>query len=346
MVNNKQRTATVLLSLMCFHPLVSCERRDLTYYEVSEITLTADWNDSGLDDKEQKYGATAVFYPRNGGEPKIFMMGDRSGDAVRLPMGVYDIIVFNRSFNDFSNIAFRGNSYETLEAYARKVETRVDKKTRVETRTIISSPDELAAATLKGFTVTEDMLGNYSQTTYGRTAPSRSSEETPDGLYHLHFVPKKLTREVSAVLHIEGLNNIRSATCRLGGVAESIFLATGKTSANTVTQEFTPSNPEFSPGSPFNGTLSCEFEIFGLNVIDNNNLHLDALLVDGKTEFEGDCTNVKITENDDGTGSVTLILEASTEKVPDVKPEGGAGSGFDVDVDGWGNEINTDIPIN
>ena len=35
-----------------------------------------------------------------------------------------------------------------------------------------------------------------------------------------------------------------------------------------------------------------------------------------------------------------------TEKVPDVKPEGGAGSGFDVDVDGWGNEINTDIPIN
>ena len=58
--------------------LVSCERRDLTYYEVSEITLTADWNDSGLDDKEQKYGATAVFYPRNGGEPKIFMMGDRS----------------------------------------------------------------------------------------------------------------------------------------------------------------------------------------------------------------------------------------------------------------------------
>ncbi|MCS3023009.1 DUF5119 domain-containing protein [Bacteroides xylanisolvens] len=67
-----------------------------------------------MDDKEQKYGATAVFYPRNGGEPKIFMMGDRSGDAVRLPMGVYDIIVFNRSFNDFSNIAFRGNSYETL----------------------------------------------------------------------------------------------------------------------------------------------------------------------------------------------------------------------------------------
>lgn len=38
--------------------LVSCERRDLTYYEVSEITLTADWNDSGLDDKEQKYGVT------------------------------------------------------------------------------------------------------------------------------------------------------------------------------------------------------------------------------------------------------------------------------------------------
>lgn len=34
--------------------LVSCERRDLTYYEVSEITLTADWNDSGLERTKSK----------------------------------------------------------------------------------------------------------------------------------------------------------------------------------------------------------------------------------------------------------------------------------------------------
>ena len=57
--------------------LVSCELRYLTYYEVSEITLTADWNDSGLDAKEQKYGATDVFYQRIVREPKTFLMEDR-----------------------------------------------------------------------------------------------------------------------------------------------------------------------------------------------------------------------------------------------------------------------------
>ena len=87
--------------------------------------------------------------------------------------------------------------------------------------------------------------------------------------------------------------------------------------------------------------------MFGLNYVDNNNLYLEALLVDGKTEFTGDCTNVKITENEDGTGVITLTLKAdATEKVPDVKPEGGSDSGFDVDVDGWGDDIHTDIPIN
>ena len=336
------------LVLLCLVVLFTgCERRALTYYEVTELHILVDWSQSGLAAEEENYGSTILFYPRDGGTPHIFQMGERTGETVRLPMGTYDAIIFNRSFNDFSNIAFRGDSYETLEAYARKVETRVDEVTRVETRTIISSPDELAVATLEGFIVTEDMLGNYSQTTYGRTAASRTVEEETDEIYTLRFVPKKLTRKVAAVLHIEGLNNIRSATCCLSGVAESIFLATGRTSANTVTQEFEPSNPEFYPGSPFNGTLSCHFEVFGLNYVDNNNLYLEALLVDGKTEFTGDCTNVKITENEDGTGVITLTLKAdATEKVPDVKPEGGSDSGFDVDVDGWGDDIHTDIPIN
>lgn len=331
------------LAFLCLSLLfASCERRALIYYEVTELNVSVDWSQSGLADEEKNYGSTILFYPRDGSTPHIFRMGERTRETVRLPMGTYDAIVFNRSFNDFGNIAFRGDSYKTLEAYARKVETRMDEVTRVETRTIIASPDELAVATLEGFIVTEDMLGNY-----GRTATSRTTEGETDELRTLRFTPKKLTREVSAVLHIEGLNNIRSATCRLGGVSESIFLATGKTSPDTVTQEFEPSNPEYYPDSPFNGTLSCNFEVFGLNIAGHNNLYLEALLVDGKTDFAGNCTNVKITENEDGAGVITLILEASTtEKVPDVKPEGGSNSGFDVDVDGWGDDINTDLPIN
>lgn len=324
----------------------ACERRELTYYEVSEISIHADWSQSGLDEDESNYGATLVFYPRGGGEPKVFLLGNRSGGVIRLPEGVYDAVLFNRSFNDFSNIAFRGNDYyKTLEAYARKIVTRQDEDSRTEVRTIAASPDGLAAATIEGFTVTEDMLGNYSQTGYGRVKPAPVAEGEEGDRFTISLTPRKLTREVMAVLHVEGLNNIRSATCRIDGVTESVFLATGKASATTVTQEFTPTRPEFAPGSPFDGTFTGTFQVFGFNREDNHRLHIDALLVDGKTHFIEDYDNVKVTEKDNGEGILILRLEVSTGKIPDVKPEGGSGSGFDVDVDGWGNDINTEIPI-
>lgn len=319
-----------------------CDRRELTYYESAEITLTVDWSQSGLDDEEgAAHGATAVFYPTDGGEPKIFLMGNYSQEAVRLPEGVYDVIVFNRSFTDFSNIAFRGNEgYETLEAYSKNIETRADGKNG--TRTVTGSPEKLASVAVKGFTVTEDMLGNYSQTTYGKSAYSATVE---DDRCALHLVPEKRTREVVAVIRVEGLNNIRSATCRLDGIAESVFLATGRVSGQTASQEFPLSHPVFDEGSPFNGTLTSTFNVFGVDFSESHHLHLEARLVDGKTVFTGDYDNVKVTEKDNGEGIITIYVEATTDKIPDVKPEGGSGSGFDVDVDGWGDDVNTDVPI-
>lgn len=327
----------------------SCDRRELTYYEVSEITLTADWSQAGLNKEEEQYGATAIFYPQDGSEPKVFPMGERTREVVRLPEGTYRIVLFNRSFNDFSNLSFRGlEDYETLEAHARKVETRQDETTRQETRIIIGSPDALAAATIEEFTVTEDMLGNYSHTNYGRSEKQRAMGGTweEEVAYTLHFTPKKLTREVIAKIHIKGLNNIRTATCRLDGVAESVFLATGKISAHTVTQEFHLSAPQYEEGSPFDGIMTSTFEAFGIQLCDHCHLHLEALLVDGKTVFTADYADAKVSEQENGDGTITMYVEVATDKIPDVKPEGGSGSGFEVDVDGWGDEVNTNVPIN
>lgn len=322
--------------------LTGCERRDLTYYETAEITLTVDWSQCGLDNEEEATrGATVLFYPTNGGKPRIFLMGDYSRESVRLPLGTYNVILFNRSFTDFSNIAFRGrDKYETLEAYSKQIETRVDRE--ADTRTITASPEKLASAVVEGFVVTEDMLGNYSQTTFGRSGYSSTQA---DGSCTLHFVPEKLTHEVVAIIRVEGLNNIRSATCRLDGIAESVFLATGKTSEMRVAQEFSPSNLVFDEGSLFNGTLTDRFNVFDIDFSHNHGLQLEAQLVDGKTTFEGDYDNVKVTEKDNGEGVATIYVEAKTDKVPDVKPEGGSDSGFDVDVGGWGDEENTDVPI-
>ena len=332
----------VLMLLCLLFLLESCDRRELTYYDEAEIALTVDWSQSSLSDEEgAARGATAVFYPTDGGKPQIFLMGNYSQESVRLPEGVYNVILFNRSFTDFSNIGFRGNGgYETLEAYNKRMETRTDGNG--ETRTVTGSPEKLASAAVEGFTVTEDMLGNYSQTTYGK---STFSATEGDGRCTLHLVPEKRTSEVIAVIRVEGLNNIRSATCRLDGISESVFLATGRVSGQTVSQEFPLSHPVYDEGSPFNGTLTGTFNVFGIDISDTHRLHLEAKLVDGKTVFTGDYDNVKVTEKDNGEGIITIYVEATTDKIPDVEPEGGGNSGFDVDVGGWGDEVNTDVPI-
>ena len=58
--------------------LVACNRRELTYSPEATITISADWSQSGLNEKEQDYGATAIFYPTDGSTPFVALMGDRT----------------------------------------------------------------------------------------------------------------------------------------------------------------------------------------------------------------------------------------------------------------------------
>lgn len=311
--------------------LAGCDRRDLTYYTEAEIELTADWNAAGLDEAEQTSGATAIFYPQDGSAPKVVPMGDRSRKTVRLREGRYDVILFNRSFNDFSGIAFRGeDSYHTLEAYAVSP---------------TEAPDELAADRIENFEVTSGMLGNYSP-----GVASRGNKSTPaisDGdACHLYFTPRKLTRKITAEIHVKGLNNVRTATCTLGGITSSVFLATGTVSGSTVTQTFQLGNPSFLPNSFTEGTLSTTFNVFDFDESQSHEVHFEALLVDGKTTFKEDLTISKIEQGEDNNGNINITIELKTETdVPDVKPEDGSGSGFDVEVGGWGDDVNTDVPI-
>lgn len=336
-MNDKKLRTALWLCVILF--TTSCERRPLTYYMESEVGITVDWSKANLE-SESGDGATAVFYPKDGGEPKVALMGDRTKGTVRLRAGRYDAIVFNRTFDDFSGVAFRGtDGYKTLEAYTVEVETRVDTRTGETTRVIVNSPEKLAAATLEDFEVTEDMLGNYDT-----NAASRGNAPHAPAKPGLRFEPRELTRTVRVEVNVKGLNNVRKADCTLDGVPVSIFLAGGRTTESAATQEFALSSPVFEPGSVTDGTLSGTLNVFGFDKDAPHRLTLTAYLVDGKTKVHQDLTDIHISEKQDSPGLVTIYIEADTsEAIPDVKPEGGSGSGFDAEVSDWGEEQNSDI---
>ncbi|MCM0231851.1 DUF5119 domain-containing protein [Bacteroides fragilis] len=322
-----------VLLLVCLFLFSGCDRRELTYSDEAEITLTADWSKASLSEQEGRYGATAVFYPTDGSTPITVLMGDRNRKTVWLKEGRYNIVLFNRSFDDFGSIAFRGtDAHHTLEAYAKNAQTKGTDSGKVAT----DSPDELAADCVEGFEVTADMLGNYS------ASATRSTETNKP--CQLCFTPRKLTKEITATIHIKGMNNIRSATCTLGGVSESVFLASGKASERTMTQQFGLDRKDYLPGSQTEGTMSATFSVFGFDESVLHEVYFEAQLVDGKTEFIEELDDIKVNVSEDGEGAVRITIDVVCgETVPTVKPEGS--SGMDADVDGWNEEDDKEIDI-
>ena len=233
----------ILLSFLLF---ISCNRRELTYYEVVGVTLMADWSQAGLEG-EDTYGATAVFYPQNGGVPQTVLMGNRTHAITRLPKGHYNVILFNRSFSDFGGIAFRGeNAFHTFEAYAKQIENRSASEVSV------TSPEKLATCVIEGFEVTDNIECS------------------------LHFTPTELTSTVKVQISIDGLNNIKDATCRLGGIHASILLHNGQCGEKMITQEFSIGNPTFHEGSFTDGTLTGEICVFGFDEETDHSMSLSA----------------------------------------------------------------------
>lgn len=85
-----------------------------------------------------------------------------------------------------------------MEAYAETYQTY---KQTDGGKVATDSPDELAADCVEGFEVTSDMLGNYGG------SPTRSTDNP--SACRLCFTPRKLTTEITATIHIKGMNNIR-----------------------------------------------------------------------------------------------------------------------------------------
>lgn len=248
----------------------ACDRREITYYMESEITILADWSQADLTEHENQYGATAVFFPRGGGEPKRVLMGDRTRQKVRLTAGIYDVVLFNRSFHDFGAVAFRGDLFHEFCVTAHKVETRINPDTRATTRVIVQTPEEVAADTHHAFEVTETMLGNYSAEAQRRMqsraagSDTRAEEDDPER-YTLRLKPEKLTQRVNVTLHIEGLHNVHHAVGIIDGVSESLALSTGSPVGQAVSQQFALTDIAFEEGSPFNGVLTGSFNVFGID---------------------------------------------------------------------------------
>ncbi len=333
---------------------LSCKRRPLTYghYPFSDIVVVPDWSES-LVGEDKPLGTSAWFFPKDGSEPLVFKSNNVDGFSVPVPEGVYDILVFNRSENEFSTLGFKGmDKLSTAEVYSIEDETK-GWYTRVDGELVVKHPEKIASAVRRDFEVTPEMIATTALIRLGEAKPS-------DTLTKIHVTPKLLTKIINVRIKIIGIHNLRSARATISGMAQGHWIELNENNTTDATYILENWNKVGVQGE---GELYFNYQTFGLLGRGSSNnstgyeywtgfMNLEVLLVDNKTvvKFPLPLDHTMITENTAGDVDLTITIgfdpagPVDPPVLPDVEPDEGD-AGFDAEINGWTDHVEIPIPI-
>jgi hypothetical protein len=295
------------------------------------VRVCLDWSESQLDDYETGV-ASVWFFPEAGGEAKI-LKTNLTLDSIFLPRGVYRVLAFNGTAQSGSHpyLEFRGtNRYDTFEVYAKR----------------LSPQARFASSVSDGESVsyTPDILSVARDTVY--IEPFRQM----GGGQVVRLTPRPVTGVMRVVVRILDMKYTAASgnALAISGMAEGVFLATGRTGAAATTHYSALSYRTFEVENGLetpNGTMSAAFTTFGLPAGDSENvLLLSFVLRDGSLyPVERNVTG-KFTRQDGDTESglpFELFLNVGFDGFPVVIPEAPPGdAGLGAGVDDWGPTID------
>jgi hypothetical protein len=374
-------TFSTFFNFVYFCLLCSCEvtgwqdtRRPIEDEEAFRVTVRVrlDWRQSALAPvtTDGRIIASVWFFPEEAGQPPYVLTTDEVLDSIPLPPGDYRILAFNglldynatrdeQTGGSFRNIGFRGmDRYETFEAYCTTPLTLPDDlRSRAEDdpSAPMAAPEALAAdhyrneATGDVLRLTTDMV-------------DKGIKQTLD------FAPERLIEMLQIVVHVKNLVSADKApganVASIGGLAGSVRLASGERGMTPpVAHYFTVNDRKYDEGSQTDGTLRGECLTFsraedltGAQPAGNRNMLSLRLKLreDGNqfVMFERDVTG-RFTRDGEYTDELRLMLDIGTGdpgddfiELPDTQEPGGSGSGFDADVDEWGDKVTIELNDN
>ena len=323
--------------------LVSCNHHELCYSHphTAKVRVNVDWSEFVEEDPT---GMTVMVYPADGGKPYTVLTHTLDGASFNLPEGVYHTLAFNQSVSEFGSLEFRQmEKYDKAEVVSATQDSRWYEG-RADGGRVVTQPEWIGSHREEGAMVTRQMV--ESMRPEGKYRSGEGAEYVLSNL-----VPQNMVYTVHARVYVEGIYNLRSARAALDGMAEGYRFAMARPSHVSATYLMEEWEMTVDKSDPTRGYIDTYLYCFGLpdghqGTADENLFTLSVLLVDNKTvlnfpfmvgdKFEQGDTSVRL--------SLNLELELA-EPLPDVKPEGGSGSGFDAVVEDWGEEIEHDIQM-
>jgi hypothetical protein len=325
-IRNASWLALALFILTAFS---SCEHKELCYGHPTsvKVRVNVDWSEY---DGELPEGMTVAFYPADGGNPTTVLTNDISHADAYLKPGTYHVGVICYSIHEYGTILFE-NVYNHQTISITPAELTSDwyvPEGRQET--IVCEP--------------EDFGTDYQ---YDVVVPGIASLSNNDeALLIATLVPENVITTLDIEVDVVGLRYFKSAKAALTNLAQNLLLGSKSTNEEKATHliETWTATPDSSDANK--GTLSASIKTLGLpqdhdGHPDFNNLKLLISLIDNKTTI--DC---QISAGDKFTevGARRLLLKISEAiALPEVTSS--SGSGFDVSVEEWPDDDNTNIDI-
>lgn len=298
MIRSKFKIAVLLLALA---GVVGCHRQKLEeiVYTKALLPVLIDWQTGALldvedDPDENLYSASVWLFPRAEskyqGAPLEFRLGNAVYDYLDVPIGVYDVLVFNKTVGEYSsNVGFRGtDSFDTFEYFTKPYITKADNNVVVDGLELRLEPDLLAAwrsADDKPLVVTYDMIMKMddiilcrdkvatkylsdskagSQTVASKNISPEDFDELDEDMRQLiNLVPERLTHIVPTREYVENLHSAKVAMGLLKGMSSSVKLASAEYSTTQTCYQFYFESKTFTDEEKKDGHMDAEYRVIG-----------------------------------------------------------------------------------
>ena len=224
-----------------------CERRPLTYDSEEGIPFRIELDWSALNGTEQPLYVKALFFPIDGGKA-VERYINPAGQEVNVPPGKYNIIVYTwRTNADAQTVQFRGDTYNSFEAYTQEKHQRLPLQRSEASLAVVPQPDALYAWNSSTQSI---------EVTY-RTATTQRAEP----VHSLTAVMQSMVQEYEFEINVRNASEINTLYAVLTHVYGSQPLGGGTTNSQLyglLAQEVVRVS-----GSEDEATYRCRVKSFG-----------------------------------------------------------------------------------
>ncbi|MFR9603866.1 MAG: DUF5119 domain-containing protein [Rikenellaceae bacterium] len=356
-----------------FSLFISCDRQDLEekVYTHALLPVLIDWESKALlyvdnDTNGDLYSASVWLFPtatsEYQGDAMEFKLSDPELGYIEVPVGEYDVLVFNKTVSDFtSNVGFRGtDKFDTFEYYINEDSRFSLFSSRSDSDITSLAPDMLAAWSMEDggtLVVTQGMLGYYEEIVSLRSRYSSTKAtvddfaDLSDDLKQLLYVtPERLIHNVTLVETVWNMNNATAAQATLKGMSTSVNLSKKSYSTTTTSHVVTFTTKDYLDDLEFkHGTMSGSTNVVG--PLDEDSSYSVETLFTLASEYDGSLiyptppadpytadVSSQVNEAIIGLDKCFSIYIDIGIELPELQVEI-EDSGFSVNVSDWGETI-------